>query len=200
MIVDAIARACADAHADADSGKGKGKGDKDWVQFIGDFRAILPSGEIIAAPRCHVPGAFEDVLYNQVSEAMETNSAVEFAIRRRPICDHLFTNDRLGFLRIANLAEAPLITNGRQNLFRVLDTHVTGEETFLKLCKKSIINLTSRNEECAHIREHDLAGLAKRAFQLVERFGKESHSYVAAGQFTIGSGSISPSARHPTRR
>jgi hypothetical protein len=55
----------------------------DWLQFVGDFEAITPDGEIFRAPRCHIPQPFEDMLYTQLMQVQATDpkASVQFAVR-----------------------------------------------------------------------------------------------------------------------
>lgn len=61
-----------------------GSNDKgEWCQFIGQFEAVTPDGMIYAAPRCHVPQPFEDMLFSQLQAAQQSDSkaSVQFAVR-----------------------------------------------------------------------------------------------------------------------
>ena len=60
-----------------------------WVQFVGEFEAVTPDGEVFASARCHIPQPFEDMLYAQLAQVQapgpngEDNSkaSVRFAVR-----------------------------------------------------------------------------------------------------------------------
>jgi hypothetical protein len=55
----------------------------DWLQFIGQFEAVTPDGEIYSSPRCHIPQPFEDMLFSQLQMAQERDpkATVTFAVR-----------------------------------------------------------------------------------------------------------------------
>lgn len=55
----------------------------DWLQFIGDFEAVTPEGEIFRSPRCFIPQPFEDMLYTQLAQVQgsDPKASVQFAVR-----------------------------------------------------------------------------------------------------------------------
>ena len=72
-------------------------------------------------------------------------------------------------------ADAVLLRNLGDDLFGIVNADIRGQEAFFQFGEEFIVDLPPGNEQGADVREHDVTGLAQRAFELVESLGEEGH-------------------------